>query len=525
MKNYDKNTKMEGEKENDRNSKTFTRKERKTYRKNDQSGKRFSHFNKADQSFGENYIQSRPRVNDPAWYYLTELSGKAVGSIPFNVFAGQRLDLGLASGITDNSTQTIPGVLVLNYITAAGKSSSGASALNIMAKALYTYVRHQNSGHSNYESSDLAIYILAMDAVYSKYFELKRIYETAMTYDFANRNIPDLLLRAMGANADNIRANLAQFRYGLNILAAKISSLAVPSFFHLFKRHAIIASAILMDSDSMRGQFYIWRQHYMRKYVPTSENGGSLQIVQTAGSYNYDELLEQLEELIDPIISDEDMNIMSGDILKAYGKENCYILPEVDEAATANFIYDENLLAQVENACCEDPDLTSGTGINGMNITQEDNILKCNPIFRNSNILHKRIFNSHKDDPDWKDTLEWTRGMTMNGYFGSEIITYFDLYTRTYDNQGNSNISRYYFSTMLAPADVQSMKALVLLAAFDWHPIFYICSKDANNVITSYDGFYGDIKKFTVLSDSEVERLHDSAVMGELNASLVKASN
>jgi hypothetical protein len=525
MKNFNDNDKIkdlnkEGEYNNDQQSKK--RDFKKKLRLNKSNGSR----RKENGNINHEDKQSTTRVsiNDPKWYALNENVAKAVGSIPYNVFAGERVNL--LSKVGNNSKDCVPGVMILATCHMPGKSTSASSAINIMSKAVYSFVRHQNSGHTNYESSDLTMYILAMDEVYTRYLELKRIYGIAMTYDYVNRNVPDIILRALRVDPDNIRANLAQFRYGLNIRAAKISSLAVPANFNLFKRHAVLASTVLMDSSSMRSQFYLWTQAFTHKYDPTAENGGALIHKRLKGfgenpdEYRtYEDLLAELDDILDPIISDEDMNIMSGDILKAYGKENLFVLQEVNESETANFIFDENMLAQIENSSSEVPYFDEG-----LDITQQNNLIISNPTFQRTNYLTNRFFNSHKDNPDAFDTLEWSRGMTMNGLFGTEIIAWYTIYARAYNNDGTAYVSKLDFGTYQSENDAgqNQIQLIAQLSVFDWHPIIYYFQKVGDDFFATYSNYIGDLKKFTLIGEAEVARLHDSAVMGELNGRLLE---
>nr|QIR30717.1 putative capsid protein [Chicken picobirnavirus] len=464
----------------------------------------------------EKEVVSETSNNDYQWYSVNDAIGSAVGNIPYNVFAGQKIDLIVKEGVTDKSDMTVPGVLSIDYFTAPGISKNGTSAVNISAKALYSYVRHQNSGHSNYEASDLMLYILAMDEIYTQFYEARRILNLAMTYDYVNRNVPDLILKALGTNPDSIRANIAQFRGRLNLIAAKISSLAVPNAFHLFKRHALIARTILMDSSSIRGQFYVWKTTGYRVFDPTATTGGQLVYTEHTANRTYEDIINELETMLSAVLGNEDMNIMSGDILKAYGRENLIIVSNIDENETANFIFDENMLAQVENSHAEPIDVNQRAT---WNITQDNNEVIFNPkIAASAGFTQRKFFNSHKDQPDWKDALEWSRGMCVEGSCGTEFLTGYTMTTYRYtDDSNKAVVASYPFSSYFVYVDDNSYSSLTDIAKFDWHPMWYTFSKDG----TKFYGVIGDLKKFTVLDVDTISKLNDSAVMGEFNALLL----
>lgn len=56
-----------------------------------------------------------------------------------------------------------------------------------------------------------------------------------------------------------------------------------------------------------------------------------------------------LDDMLSVLLSDEDINIMSGDIIKAYG-DNLYKLPFIEENEVQDVIHDENLLLQFSNS-------------------------------------------------------------------------------------------------------------------------------------------------------------------------------
>lgn len=62
------------------------------------------------------------------------------------------------------------------------------------------------------------------------------------------------------------------------------------------------------------------------------------------GSY-----LESIQEMLDVLLANEDINIMSGDIIKAYGSD-LYTLPYIQENELQEIVHDENLLLQFSNS-------------------------------------------------------------------------------------------------------------------------------------------------------------------------------
>lgn len=498
--------------------------------------------NKPTVNTGRQYSNTKPErnnkrfSNDYTWYYIDDRISASVANIPFNIFPGTREDTGL-NCINGVATST-PGIMEIEYGRICGTSLDSTSAINVACRALYTFVRHQNSGHTNYESPDLMIYVLAMQDVYAKYFEAVRIYKTAMTYTFTNRYVPDGLLRAMRVDPNNIRSNLAQYRAGLNILAAKISSMAVPSVFTAVQRAVYLSSNVFIDSSSIRGQFYVPTCVYKRIFDATADKGGRLHCTGRIGkSRTYTEVLEEIQSMIDIILSDEDMNIMSGDILKAYSKEQCYTLDMVNESETLTPIYDENFLAQLENS--------SSVALTAADFTiyQEDGVILSTPhvdidelpqnVFYGPGV--QRYFNSHKDNPDWKDVLDWSRFMVSfelddagDGYrylsVGSEVIVAYTIHYLNYESDASSGTWQFREINTISSWDggdsaetLEHISDQILLSQFDWHPIIYYfmsTTDPALGTIHQYVGKTGDLKVYTLVNSDVIKRLNDSAILG-----------
>lgn len=143
-------------------------------------------------------------------------------------------------------------------------------------RALYSFVRHANSGKTNYEAPDLMQYIMAMDSVYLLIHEAKRIIRLAYHYTLKNRDIPEKIFEVLGIDASDVVGNVANYRSLLNILISKANSLAVPANFNLFKRRAVLASVVLTDEPNRPTQLIVPQTDGFYKYDATYETGGRL---------------------------------------------------------------------------------------------------------------------------------------------------------------------------------------------------------------------------------------------------------
>lgn len=500
----------------------------------------------------------KPKKNDWRFYALTEQIAKDFGSIPYNRLPGLQLNLpaqkksGTAYSALSNNPRRIYGVCRLRYVTTRGVARQKTDGINMAASQLYTFVRRANSGARNYEAPDLMMYILAMDEIYAEYAELVRAVKTVGLYDIENHYLPDLLLTAMFINPTDARQNIAQYRGQLNVLASKINAMAVPKYFNIFKRRDFVASNVFMDSSSKRGQFYVYvREGYYTFTGVGSEKGTSLEYTagspSGSGTQTLQQRMNRLVSMIDALFYDDDAITMSGDILKAFGDSGLYHVEETPENAVLTLAFDEDALAQIENSyAIGDLLVNGGAQVEpGLNITQSDAVIKFAPIAVIQDTyalnLKAKILNSHKDNPDFKDNLEWTRLMSTydivtsgtDRYLhltsvGCELILAYDL-LKYVDSVGSTSPIidlRTIMSTDVngaTSAGQQYAFTAMLFEQFDWHPILYPDS--STTASTGAFIIVGDLKKYTVIDDSTIQALNEAANVAVVFAdSLYKAA-
>lgn len=292
--------------------------------------------------------------NDPAWYAANASLLRDAASIPYSWSVGTPIDFDdPLTATAANRKLTVPGIQAIKLQPSVGQSSDVSSPVNTAANATYAFVRHANSGHSNYDAPDLMLYIMAMSQVYSYIVFLQRIYGVAMLYAQKNRYIPTALLSAMGVNGEAVQANLAELRYGINILISKAASFAVPDTMSIFNRHAFLYSNIYTEGDSIKDQLYLYTPAAFWKFKwDTVAISGKLETVpftSTDGA-SVVALIAYGTDMLGRLIQDEDINIMSGDILKAYGNDKILKLAPLNIDYPIVPVYNLGVLEQMKNA-------------------------------------------------------------------------------------------------------------------------------------------------------------------------------
>lgn len=338
----------------------MNRKPRQKDRRKDGRNKDFD--KKSEGVFDEKeYNCQKSKPNDWRWYAQNEQLLKDAASFPYTWPLGTRLNLG-GDVAVDVNKGSIPGIMAIHTAPSFGWSDQSNSPINVAARNIYSFVRHANSGSSNYDAPDLMLYLMAMDSCYSYIAYLKRIYGVALTFSMTNRYYPQAILNAMGVDFNSIHKSLADFRAYINVLAVKVGSLCVPASMSYFAKHMWMYDGYYLDDDQDKAQTYLFVPDGFfvfgldsdgagqLEYTPLGIPVGSLSPTQVGdGLLTLDDLITYGDNMIMPILTSEDMNIMSGDILKAFGAGMLYKVDGISETYTVLPSYDQEVLQQIEN--------------------------------------------------------------------------------------------------------------------------------------------------------------------------------
>lgn len=234
-------------------------------------------------------------TNDPTWYAQTPELLQLAANIPFSQATGTKFNLNFYNDETGNKQifsedWTIPGIMTLSLIPVPSSATSANSPLNIAATSIYSFVRHANSGTPQYDAPDLMIYNISMAQIYCYINFLQRIYGCMNVYANMNRYLPRALVEAQGVDYDSILQNLPNFKFGIDSLIHKASSLACPASMTYFQRVAFLFSGIYAEGESIKDQLYMYIPQGFMQYSATAvETGGSLTYVpfRTSSSVRY----------------------------------------------------------------------------------------------------------------------------------------------------------------------------------------------------------------------------------------------
>lgn len=553
-------------------------------------------------------------INPP--YALTPVLQEMAASLPFGRALGSQTDfvstalLSIGAGTISNESvpSTFPGIMTLSWLPTIGISEGPTSPVSLAGRKLYYFVRHANSGHVNYDAPDLTNYIVAADSAFFMFSYFRRALGMLNTFSPLNRYYAQYAMESAGFDYDDLFHNAAELNFFLNQMAAKMRSLVLPKSIAYYQRHSALSDNIYADADDARAQtyqfvpagWYVWtepttgdvadRKLWRLSFHPnpgitaapssrSSENESRYSQRPDRGKLlTLADMREIMDGILEPLLLSEDFNIMSGDILKAFGSDVIVGVSEVPIGYTIAPVYDEDALDQIRNAIILtlnvkiDPG-TGSTPAGEFDIVQEDGLyLYYSPNFECTELfVRKPILDYAHGMPSPGRNLAATRftvsprsiayrpasvisneggGLTASlmcelsfSQIGTEVISSAWTSQIAFEKNGAGVYQpRIDFKSVRSTNPVLVINGTVTdtitqyyarlasvtrTAVFHSHPQQYIAAAEltapvpsdetpvttATAVTTKPIGFIGDFTNYCVLERSDVEKMHEAAVL------------
>lgn len=473
--------------------------------------------------------------NDPSWYTANRQLVLDAGSFSFNTPAGSLLRGTYPRGVD----KSFAGVCALTTMSTPGISTDPFSPINIAARSMYDAVNYKNSRNFTYDAPDLMVYAFTVASAYSYWSWMQRTYGIMNTYSQINRYIPDVLVKAAGVDSDDIRLNMAQFRYYINLFARKINVLAVPSGMPFFERAMWLYSNVYQDSNNLKAALYITKPYGFYKFNELVKTGSAAQMsVLPKELMKLSDIIAYGNELSNALLAAQDINNMSTDVLKAY-ENNVVALPDTPSEYGVIPVYNEAVLNQIHNARVLGDfviDAPSTDGQGNVSLGSSGNLVQdatggyleySLELSNNGNYTKltstNLLLDTGIENPTPDDVFEMTRLMAVTDHktgdmlsCGADIILNVRLY-RIVDYSGVAKVSDtgyqslYQFTTTATAAAKYATVVTVMdyLSKLDWAPFLY--------VVDAEDGgdsqIIGDVYNYTTISYDSLRKLHEAAML------------
>nr|UDL14483.1 MAG: putative capsid protein [Picobirnavirus sp.] len=505
------------------------------------------------------------KFNDPSWYANNPQLLVDSASLAFSNAVGTEFSLESYTGNTYGryGGSALPGVLSVAIAPLPGNTQETNSPVNMAARQIYGFVRHANSGSSNYDIPNLMMYLLSMDSLYSMYAYLVRAYGIISYYSVKNRYTGKAIIESMGLDYDDLLKNLANYRTYINTFADKIGALVVPKGMPYFIRHMWLYSNVYRDADHEKSQFYIYNPEYFYIYNETAGTGrkiGSLVPYffkgyvsgydkSQAGLKKYSDIVELVNGMIDKVMESEDCGIMSGDIQKAYGESGIWKLSTIPAEFNITPVFDLEVLTQFHNIftisdSSEGIPVTFGTVSEDIVGTELAPILKVDNTcgahadystprrildlpYSNADPAHVMVatrlnavcYSQGAEDP--QNPIPYENTVIE---CGSEVACYFELY-KFNTMAGHFVIDKKQFGTVFDITEVilddtfgdighKYVDCVNDIEKFAFHPYIYAVYVDGKTYIKWIDG---DVDNYTTVGIEELRKMNQTALLSEFD--------
>lgn len=310
-------------------------------------------------------------ANDPKWYQISPQITSDVASIPAfqptgtipskdDAIGTVKDELNGTYSIMDEGHQfATAGYCHFSYMPTIGNSfyaANNSDGVNITAQNVYSYVRMHNSGAKNYERADYMMYLLAVDAPLSYYAWMKRIYGLLNYANVYNKYLPRHILNDMNVNYGDLSSKIANLRAYINMFATRINaSLAIPSEMPYYARHQFLNTYMFSDSRSKKHQLYFFspRKYFIWKIDPNNqatmldlENPWDLTV---NAQLTLEDIVSFGNYMLETLLNEEDVGLMVGDTIKAFGEEKMAKVPEVPDGYVVEIGTSDEILDQITN--------------------------------------------------------------------------------------------------------------------------------------------------------------------------------
>lgn len=467
-------------------------------------------------------------TNDAKWYEIADQIARDAGALSFNNPLGMKLD-----NVTDETTDNvIPGVCCLFYAPTVGEADEATSPINLQAKKLMAYLRSTVSNKLNFAAADAMMYLIAMDSMYSFYSWCVRLYGLHFAYIGMNRYYPQRLFDAMHVAADS-KSDWTGFRTWLNTWAYQLSQVFVPASITYFARHMWMNANVYLDEPDSKAQTYIFSPEYLYKWNGTVSTAGTcLQPVPmpTAAGETAPATLEALmsfgNTLLTELLQDVDVAELSGVILRAFGENNCIKLSTIPEEFAIAPVYNAEVLTQIHNATIAGPlDISSQfeapynawirqTEYDTLSVKYQITVPGGPFGYSLAHLPKNRLLDHNSQAPSVDEVFVASRLQVIGvendtmmtsivlDSFGTEVVLRAEILS--------ISLSRTLQSSAFLSTWPYALQDLAATTSFSSFPFLYNTYLMSETAIPKTAYIFGQINNYTVLTKSELDKLHSA---------------
>lgn len=482
--------------------------------------------------------------NDLKWYNnYPEASALMIGP-NFNRRVGAEEPL-IDLNTTASYKPSIP--VAASVIVTLTEGSNLTGAVNASYNKIFTSIRQANSGSVNWTTQELSVYFKNFRHLIAGYAIACRALRELNRYSITNKGVPYANFAAMGLDYDTFSQNAANLRNHLLNLRTRMKCYAVP-ILDIFKRTEWLFSSAYWDSNDAKHQtIYFINSEVAKSYNYVTGSAVNMPSFKanpdsSRTGITYSNFMTQLLLAETYATNYDKFGIMSGDIVKAFGPNGVYTLPEVPSVDAKPLEgFSEEVLTQIQNAWTM---TMSESGLN-IAITLPTNVSEpmtetitvnstAVPTSAAAKLNESTFINMYKNDITNLDVLQATRLAALGTLesstyyikaYGTEIFN--GMYVYYYDyGTGSSNLYKVCQQvltsvdklnvTTVAGVELSGM-SLMGWATIDWMPrhvnMFEFFLSGQSSATQAYGFTLWDFNNYAVIgSTAELQAIHDVAV-------------
>lgn len=312
----------------------------------------------AQAMLGKRGVSGNHGTNDVSWYAGNDVLLRDSASLPYSWPTGNTLNLGDESLFIEDQESSIPGVMQINYVPTYGTSTAIMDPMNVAATSMFEYLAHAVSRNSMpYDAPDIMQFAICMDSISYLMTWCTRLYGAINFYNQQNRYLPESIFKLMHVDFNDFKRNMANFRYNFNRIVQLVNeSLRLPADMPIFKRHAFLCANIYAEGSDANSQLYWYNPEGWYNMGQEDVDGVTMPVVKwhsfkTAFTQpmTSENIIDLLEGLIVPLLNNQDIQVMCGDIEKAYGSDKMIKFTSLPEMLILEPVVNTEVLEQMKN--------------------------------------------------------------------------------------------------------------------------------------------------------------------------------
>lgn len=465
----------------------------------------------------------------------------------------------------------VPGIMIMPVFNGIGYTQFAEDPFNKGSQLIFNYMQRLTGRSPSYDTAQVGMYIRALGDAYGFYQHIVRIYGCLNTRSLVSRYLPRILVESLGADYNDLSANMANFRTFINQFALDLGSLPLPNNVTYLQWYLNQFETIYTDAKTEKAQMYAFIPAGFYQFIEGVESDPITHLTfmplvssGTSGELmTYSDIITYGQQLIAPLLSSEDIRIMKSDILNTFGNDLFQVNP-IAETFTIFPEYNPEMSSVIENTYLYgiDPskivsEIRENTGINGGYCVSTNRFVpyqlsKWNGLLDTAQLDSwttdpmtyftgtECVFNWHEDTPP-----EPARALTVTRYSGyglqgavlsegveKRIQYYQGVYGGAYNivcyakfywiGSNGQRATSILHNNYLIRTDTDKLynitNDVAMWSKFDWAPqVRFVCAEVAGTKINMFQSdILCDLDNFAMINIQQLENMNEVSMEGEM---------